>query len=172
MFKSLGTGSSNRKLASQLESLVFSRELTSTADVTFNTTPYPNGGDIIGYDGEIACMTYDPIQSLLAIATKSGRITLYADFGRISRLTWTIKPPLAINHLVFKPGTSYLLAFGRCLDMLLMDDYSQLKTSCLATADAKETLHFFDYADLDERGEPQRLLSHSMRSRVKWANIQ
>ncbi|KAK9900591.1 hypothetical protein P389DRAFT_192855 [Cystobasidium minutum MCA 4210] len=143
MFKSLSSSTSTRKLQAQLESLTFSRDLTSYADVTFNTTPYPNGADVIGYDGEISCMAYDAVQSLLAVSTKSGRITLYADFGRLPRLSWNLKPAIAIHHLLLKVGTSYLIA-----------------------VDAKETLHLFDYADLDARGEPKRLLSHSMRSRV------
>lgn len=115
MFKSLSSSNNSRKLHSQLESLTFSRELTSQADVTFNTTPYPNGGDIIGYDGEIACISYDAIQSLLAVSTKSGRITLYADFGRLPRLTWALKPAIAIHHLLLKAGTSYLLAVGELI---------------------------------------------------------
>lgn len=109
MFKSLS--SSSRKLHSQLESLVFSRELLAQPDVTFNVTPYPNG-DLIGYDGEIACLSFDSVQSLLAVATKSGRITLYGDFERLPRLSWNLKPALAVNHLLFKSGTSYLLVVG------------------------------------------------------------
>lgn len=115
MFKSLSSSNNSRKLHAQLESLTFSRELTSQADVTFNTTPYPNGGDIIGYDGEIACISYDAVQSLLAVSTKSGRITLYADFGRLPRLTWALKPAIAIHHLLLKAGTSYLLAVGELI---------------------------------------------------------
>lgn len=110
MFKSLG--SSSRKLQSQLESLAFSRELLTQPDVTFNATPYPNG-DTIGYDGEIACLSFDSIQSLLAVATKSGRITLYGDFDRLPRLTWNLRPALAITHLLLKSGTSFLLAVGK-----------------------------------------------------------
>lgn len=110
MFKSLS--SSSRKLHSQLEGLYFSRELLSQPNVTFNATPYPNGGDIIGYDGEISCVSFDAVQSLLAIATKSGRITLYGDFERLHRLTWSLKPALAVNHILLKSGTSYLLAVG------------------------------------------------------------
>jgi hypothetical protein len=114
MFKGLGSSSSSnnpRKLQSQLEGLVFSRELLSNPDVTFNIAPYPNGS-ILGYDGEIACMSFDAVQSLLAIATKSGRITVYADFARLPRLSFTIKPGHAINHLLLKSGTSILLAIG------------------------------------------------------------
>ena len=111
MFKSLS--SSSRKLQTQLEALVFSRELLTQAEVTFSAVPYPNG-DIIGYDGEIACLSFDAVQSLLAVATKSGRITLYGDFDRLPRLSWSLKPGLAVNHLLLKSGTSYLLAVGGC----------------------------------------------------------
>lgn len=109
MFKNLS--STSRKLQAHFDSLVFSRELVQNADVTFNLAPFPNGS-LIGYDGEITCMSYDPIQSLLAVATKSGRITVYGDFTRLPRLSFTIKPAHAINHLLLKVGTSYLLAVG------------------------------------------------------------
>jgi hypothetical protein len=34
--------------------------------------------------------------------------------------------------------------------------------------DAKDTLHIFDLADLDEHGQPNRLIAHSLRSSVKY----
>jgi hypothetical protein len=163
MFKSLSSNS--RKLQSQLESLVFSRELLSQAEVTFSAVPYPNG-DIVGYDGEVACLSFDAVQSLLAVATKSGRITLYGDFDRLPRLSWSLKPALAVNHLLLKSGTSYLLAVGEC-SIFTSDVLESKHCLHLPSADAKDTLHVFDIADLDDRGEPKRLLSHSMRSRVK-----
>lgn len=108
MFKS---HSGKHKLASQLEALQFGRELVQDPERNFKLVHL----DQLGFDAEIAAISFDPLQSLFAVATQSGRITLYGRPDGLPRCSWTIRPAQAIKHLVLKSGSPFLIVIGESL---------------------------------------------------------
>lgn len=106
LFKSgtphLSTGSHRAlKTASTLN---FSTELSSSAAWS------PDHIATLGLPGEIAAQAFDPVQSLLCVATKAGSLHLFGA-GPV-KLEWAIKPSYAIKLLAFKSGTAFLFVIG------------------------------------------------------------
>lgn len=108
MFRS---ASGKQKAAAQFETLVFGQELTSRPGEVFN----PSQVDSFGYDGELACVAFDPLQSLLAVATKSGRCCIYGKHG-VPRLSWCLRPAQAIKNVLLKAGSSVIILIGELID--------------------------------------------------------
>jgi syntaxin-binding protein 5 len=73
--------------------------------------------------GEISCQAYDPVQSLLAIGTKSGGIALFG--APAVSLCWQPKLGFGIKLLAFKPNTPYLAVID-IKDSLMIYDLSSL----------------------------------------------
>ncbi|GAA6001980.1 hypothetical protein JCM10207_003022 [Rhodosporidiobolus poonsookiae] len=94
----------------------------------------------LGIGGELTAMTYDPVQSLLAVGTEHGRLFVFGAPG--VELSWDVGIPSKIRHLAFKSGSGFL-----------------------CVVDAKDTLYVFDLQRL-ENGRPHRDSSLSLRSNV------
>ena len=110
LFKSHG---SSRRIQQTFESLLFSQELVQDSTAfRLSTLNDGNTSSLLGFDGELACIAFDPVQSLLAVGTKSGRITIYGN-EKVPKCTWAIRPSQAIKHLVLKAGTSCVLVIGQ-----------------------------------------------------------
>lgn len=108
----LKSHSTSRRLQQSFDSLLFSQELVQDSSAfRLSTINDGNPSALLGYDGELACTAYDPVQSLLAVGTKSGRITVYGN-EKVPKCTWSIRPSQAIKHLVLKAGTSCVIAIG------------------------------------------------------------
>jgi hypothetical protein len=142
------------------DSLIFGRELVERPEASFKLSVLES----LGFDAEVSCVAWDPLQSLLAVATQSGRIAIYAKQG-IPKCTWSIRPSQAVKHLVLKAGSPFVIVVGAC--RCIMEGIQALRH---VYADAKATLSVYDISDLDDRGEPARLFAHSLRSHLKWAS--
>ncbi|GAA5939650.1 uncharacterized protein JCM15063_005244 [Sporobolomyces koalae] len=94
----------------------------------------------LGLGGELSAMTYDPVQSLLAVGTEHGKLFVFGAPG--VQLSWDVGVPTKIRHLAFKPGSGFL---------------------CIV--DAKDTLYVFDL-NLIEKDRPKRDSMLSLRSKV------
>ncbi|GAA5823542.1 hypothetical protein JCM5353_006298 [Sporobolomyces roseus] len=94
----------------------------------------------LGIGGELTAMTYDPVQSLLAVGTEHGKLFVFGAPG--VQLWWDIGIPTKIKHLAFKAGSGFL-----------------------AIVDAKETLYIFDLNRLD-KNRPHRDAMLSLRAKV------
>ena len=180
------SSSSNRRQQQLFDSLAFSSELTSNPD-TFRLSTLNDGNahvraaapafgssglgtaPLVGYDGELSCVAFDPLQSLLAVGTKSGQVTVYGEPRRIPKCSWQLRPSQAVKHLVLKSGTSCVVVIGGAALCVCPGVCEMPLTYVHAAihADAKDTLHVFDLADLDDHGQPNRLIAHSLRSSVK-----
>lgn len=104
---------SSRRLQQTFDSLFFSQELVRDSSA-FRLSAINDGNTraLLGYDGELACIAFDPVQSLLAVGTVSGCIIVYGN-EKVPKCTWTIRPSQAIKHLVLKAGTSCVLVIGK-----------------------------------------------------------
>ncbi|GAA6002391.1 uncharacterized protein JCM10292_006635 [Rhodotorula paludigena] len=94
----------------------------------------------LGIGSELTAITYDPVQSLLAVGTEHGRLFVFGAPG--VELGWDLGMPTKIRHLVFKPGSGFL-----------------------CVVDSKDTLYIFNLQRLDQ-GKPHRDSSLSLRSTV------
>lgn len=83
----------------------FSAEVSSAAawSPDFITT--------LGLPGELAAQAFDPVQSLLCVATKSGSLHLFGA-GPV-KLEWAPRPSYAVKFLAFKPGSAFLFVIGK-----------------------------------------------------------
>ncbi|GAA5898928.1 uncharacterized protein JCM6883_003474 [Sporobolomyces salmoneus] len=94
----------------------------------------------LGIGGELTAMTYDPVQSLLAVGTEHGKLFVFGAPG--VQLSWDIGIPTKIRHLAFKAGSGFL-----------------------CVVDAKDTLYVFDLNRID-KNRPHRDSMLSLRSKV------
>ena len=101
-------------MSAYFDSLIFGRELVQQADTTFRLS----GLEQLGYNGELACIAFDPLQSLFAAATRSGRVAVYAKHG-VPKCAFSIKPSHAIQHLLFKSGSPFIIVIGEDLYPIL-----------------------------------------------------
>lgn len=147
--KSHGVSSSSSRRQQQLfDSLAFSSELTSNPD-TFRLSTLNDGNahvraaapafgssglgtaPLVGYDGELSCVAFDPLQSLLAVGTRSGQVSVYGEPQRIPKCSWQLRPSQAVKHLVLKAGTSCVVVIGK--SRLFLDTY-ELAFDCRRTS--------------------------------------
>lgn len=64
----------------------------------------------LGIGSELSALAFDPVQSLLAVGTEHGKITV---FGQPSvQLSWEVGVRVKVKHLAWRAGSGFLCVVG------------------------------------------------------------